>query len=190
MDKRGRLKNVWHLMKHRCNSSNDKDYKSYGARGIRICPEWYDFDEFFNWAVSSGYEYGLSIDRINNDGSYSPNNCRWTSVKEQANNRRSSIIISYDGLTKTVGEWSDCTGIPYATLHRRMFVYGWETERALTTPVGKRKYITYEGKTLRMYEWAKLLGINYDVLESRINQNGWGIERAFTEPVRVGSCTK
>jgi len=171
-------------MKNRCGNPKDKDYKNYGARGICICPEWFDFDAFYNWAMSSGYKDDLSIDRINNDGLYSPQNCRWATVKEQSNNRRSNVVLCYKGETKTISEWSVNSGIPYGALHRRICVYGWPIEKALETPVGKRNYIAFEGNTFRLYEWAKRLGVSFDILEARINQHGWSVSRAFTQPIR------
>ena len=86
-----KLHNVWKNIKQRCNNRNDKRYRSYGARGISICDEWNkSFSSFYIWSIEKGYKIGLSIDRIDNDGNYEPNNCRWTTTKEQNLNRRCS----------------------------------------------------------------------------------------------------
>ena len=83
-----RLHLIWSNMKTRCLNTKDPHYKWYGARGIKICPEWLDFIPFKEWALSSGYNDKLTLDRINNDGDYCPNNCRWATIQEQSLNRR------------------------------------------------------------------------------------------------------
>ena len=102
---------VWHGMKKRCNDKNNKGYKWYGGRGIKICDEWLeDYIAFKNWAVSNGYEEGLTIDRINVDGNYEPDNCRWVDMKTQQRNRRNNVKAYYDGEERTISEIAEMKG--------------------------------------------------------------------------------
>ena len=127
-----RLYNIWRGMKSRCHNPNNKDYKSYGDRGIKVYPDWYDFHIFLEWAIDSGYSDNKSIDRLDVNGDYCPENCRWATTNEQSNNKRTSRYLTHEGHTHTVGEWAKLLNIPYATLYRRLFRYGWNIERAFT----------------------------------------------------------
>lgn len=131
-----RLYNVWIKMKGRCSNPNSDNYKHYGGRGITVCTEWVNsFETFRDWALANGYRDDLTIDRIDNDGPYCPDNCRWVSMTHQANNRRSNRCITFNGKTQTTRQWADELGIPYEVLRRR-FDKGWSAERALTTQSG------------------------------------------------------
>lgn len=137
--KRTRLYRIWTGIKTRCYNKSDHMYKWYGARGITMCDEWRDrFENFQVWAQENGYRYDLTIDRINPDGSYSPENCRWATYKEQENNRRNNRMISCDGVTKTLSQWSDETGINRGTIQYRLN-HGWTPEEAIHTKVGANK---------------------------------------------------
>ena len=107
-----KLKKVWRGMKERCERPNHSSYKNYGARGISVCDSWKDdFDCFYQWAIANGYSNGLSLDRIDNDGNYCPENCRWATCKQQGNNTRSCRFITYNGDTKTMREWEEHLGL-------------------------------------------------------------------------------
>lgn len=115
-----KLYSIWKGMKQRCNNANNPYYKHYGMRGIKLCNEWNDdFESFYKWSIDNGYKDGLTIDRINNDGLYEPDNCRWATRVEQQANRRNTAFISYNGETHTIREWSEITGINQSTISNR-----------------------------------------------------------------------
>lgn len=130
-----RVYNSWHCMKNRCYNANDEHFKDYGARGITVCEEWInDFQAFYNWAMSHGYKEGLTIDRIDVNKGYSPENCRWATAKEQQHNRRNTIYLTYNGETKSTPEWAEIVGIDPHVLRYRINAK-WSTKRALEEPV-------------------------------------------------------
>lgn len=135
------LRAVWKKMIERCELPKNNRYYRYGARGIKVCKAWHDFNEFARWALDSGYKRGLTIERNDIDGDYCPENCRWATYKEQANNRSDNIRITYDSKEKTLKEWSEVFGIPYHTLYSRISS-GWEFEKAIKTPV--RDHVPYK----------------------------------------------
>ena len=109
----------WANIKDRCFNEKSKDFSRYGGRGIVVCEEWRgSFQAFYEWAMNNGYKEGLQLDRKDNDGPYSPENCRWATPKENSNNRRDNFKIEVNGQRKTVKEWSDTTGIPIQTIYR------------------------------------------------------------------------
>lgn len=137
-----RLFTILKNMKGRCYNKNDKDYKNYGGRGITICDAWLDKENgmlnFYNWAINNGYSDNLSIDRIDFNGNYSPDNCRWVSVKVQSNNKRDNFYVTYNNEKKTVQEWSELFGINKATLRGRL-LRGWDVKSALTVPTNSNR---------------------------------------------------
>lgn len=120
-------------IRRRCLNPDYKYFYLYGERGISVCEEWLGKEgqkNFREWAVNNGYEKGLTIDRIDNNKGYSPDNCRWVTAKEQSYNRRSNKLITIHGKTQTVTEWAKETGIPIGTIQNRLR-YGWEEDRLL-----------------------------------------------------------
>jgi hypothetical protein len=108
-------------MKKRCYSPSNASYKNYGARGITVCDEWTtDRETFYEWAIRNGYQKGLTIDRVDPDKGYSPDNCRWISPKAQQNNKRNNRHVEYKGKIYTVAELAELIGIPYETLRHRL----------------------------------------------------------------------
>lgn len=113
--------NVYKNMIRRCYDSNHKNYHRYGGRGISICSQWNDnYQEFKNWAHSNGYKIGLQIDRINNDGNYEPDNCRFVTQKVNCNNQERTIILTYNGETKPLTAWAADLKISKGTIWSRM----------------------------------------------------------------------
>ena len=130
-----RLYNIWAGMKARCYNPNDINYKDYGARGIKICEEWFNsFSVFRDWAIANGYADNLTIDRIDVNGNYCPENCRWATLKEQAKNKRTTRLITYDNKTMCVNEWEKFLNFPIHLIAKRL-KRGWSIEEALTIPV-------------------------------------------------------
>jgi len=130
-----RLYRIWSNMKQRCNNPLNPYYQKYGGRGIDVCDEWQsDFPTFAKWAKDNGYTDDLTIDRIDVNKGYSPENCRFASMDIQANNTTRNHHIAFNGQTKTMSEWANEFGIKYSTLRSRINLLGWDIERALTTP--------------------------------------------------------
>lgn len=127
-----RTYDTWRGIKGRCLNKDDKAYLDYGGRGVTVCDHWLKFENFF--ADMGVRPEGLTIDRKDNDGDYTPENCRWATQKEQCNNRRNNRIIEYNGEKKTLTAWAEFIGIGWSTLHQRL-EKGWSVERALTTPL-------------------------------------------------------
>lgn len=126
-----RLYRIWSNMVQRCGNPNSDSYYMYGETGITVCDEWRDFSVFYEWAMANGYADDLSIDRMENDKGYYPENCRWATPKEQTDNRRCTHYLSYKGKRQTLKAWSDETGIPYKNLLWRV-QHNWPVERALS----------------------------------------------------------
>lgn len=129
-----RLYCTWKNMHHRCYNPNDSRYAVYGGRGIKICDDWKsDYSAFREWAMANGYADNLSIDRINVNGDYSPENCRWADNKTQANNVSRNRIVAYHGENMTMSEFAQAVGLTYSAVQHRLD-NGWPIERIVTQP--------------------------------------------------------
>lgn len=134
-----RLGAIYRKMVKRCYDPKSNRFKNYGGKGIKICDEWLnDINAFRKWAVCHGYKEGLTIERIDINGDYCPNNCTWIPKKEQMYNKSNTVRITFNGKTQTLSQWSQELGIPTSTLHNRIRVHGWTVERALTEPIHKQ----------------------------------------------------
>lgn len=156
-----RLYACYYRMRRRCENKANKSYKRYGGRGIKVCDEWKnDIMSFINWGIENGYKEGLSIDRIDNDGDYSPENCRWADATQQSNNRRSNKFVTYNGETHTYAEWSRIIGISQLTLRHRIEDLGWSVKDALTVSTDERRYgiLQNANEKTKVYKDGKLVG--------------------------------
>ena len=136
--KNTRLYRIYGNMLTRCYNSQSPQFHNYGGRGITVCEEWRnDFKVFYEWSMQHGYDDTLTIDRIDNNKSYSPDNCRWATVREQSINRRNNHIALLHGECKTLCEWCELYNINYKTVRDRL-KRGWNYEKALITPVDVR----------------------------------------------------
>jgi hypothetical protein len=131
-----RLYSIWIGMKGRCYNDKNKSYKSYGGRGIKVCPEWQTFEPFYGWAMANGYTDNLTIERKDVNGDYCPKNCCWIPLNEQTKNTTRNIFITFDGETKILKEWAKEVGVSPDTLKRHIKKYG--VEKTLSTRKEKR----------------------------------------------------
>lgn len=139
-----RLYKTWNNMKSRCYNPKTTHYYLYGGKGIKVCEEWKkDFISFYNWAMKNGYKEGLTIDRIDSDKNYCPENCRWATYKEQNSHLKYTekikikpCVIEYNGEKMNLTEWANKLGMNPKTLHAR-YERGWSIERMLNTPTIK-----------------------------------------------------
>jgi len=123
--------NVWRAMRQRCLNKTSTNYPNYGGRGISICQRW---DEFENFLADMGDRpSGHSLERIDNNGPYAPDNCRWATKRDQQRNRRDVRPLTFQGRTMLMTDWAQAVGIKFNTIQARLDVYGWSVERALST---------------------------------------------------------
>ncbi|GHV74229.1 hypothetical protein AGMMS49940_15310 [Spirochaetia bacterium] len=128
---------IWNLMRQRCLNQKSTFYHRYGGRGITICKDWLDdYQNFKYWALKNGYADNLTLDRIDNDQGYSPDNCRWATAKEQADNRITNHKVTYRGKTQDVTQWAEELGMSAGVIFMRLF-RGWSVERTFEQPVRK-----------------------------------------------------
>jgi hypothetical protein len=179
-----RIYHIWRDMRERCTNPKRKQYKYYGARGIKVCEEWdgsNKFINFYRWSLENGYKEDLTIDRIDNNGNYCPENCRWVDMKTQLNNKRDNRFIYYNGQIKTLAQWSEELNISYGTLLSRL-IRGQSVEKAFTTPVKiSNRTLDYNGKIYTFKQIEKMYGISSNTLKHRLDI-GWSVEDALNKP--------
>jgi hypothetical protein len=180
-----RLNCIFSCMKRRCYDAKNPSFNNYGARHITICKEWYTpgshkgWRNFKEWALSNGYADNLTIDRIDNNKGYSPENCRWVTMKVQCNNTRRNRMITYNGKTQTLSQWCDELGLDFELVRTRFYRHDWGIEKIFEVKKRPRyKMITYKGKTQSLKDWCKELDLNYRIVQSRLYR-GWPVCKAF-----------
>lgn len=145
-----RIHSIWSEMISRCTYKGDTSYHYYGERGISICSEWInDFMIFYEWAIKNGYKDNLTIDRINTNGNYGPLNCRWVTMKEQCKNRRTTRLITVDGVTKTQNEWAELAGITHSSFSQA------RKKRKRYGTIYKNSFRKRELKKLKFIYWIR-----------------------------------
>lgn len=125
-----KLYKSWQCMKQRCLNIKSPDYHRYGARGISISDNWLKY-KGFKYDMANDYKPNKTLERIDNNGNYCKDNCRWATKKEQANNRRTNRVFTINGIKKTFAQWIEYTGVKSSTARQRYYIYGWGIERAL-----------------------------------------------------------
>ena len=167
-------------MRGRCYNKNNINYDRYGGRGISICKRWDSFENFHS--DMGDPPDGFTLDRVNNNGNYEPNNCRWATRKVQANNKENNHYESLDGETLTISQWSEKTGISESVIHRRLGS-GWTFEESVKTVVAPaQKVIKYKDQEKTVKEWSIYLNIPTYIIRNRLNCCKWSIEKTLETP--------
>lgn len=179
---------VWRGMLSRCYNKNSISYKNYGGRGIGVFKQWRSGTDFLEWAMTHGYRQGLRLERVDNNKSYSPKNCVWTTQREQALNTRRNVYITYRGKRATLSQWAEITGINASRLALRLR-RGW-TGAKLFDPRKfngcKRKFVRVASKTISVSNWAESIGVNYRTVLARL-RNGWTLRDIACLPAKKHS---
>jgi len=179
---------VWVAMNGRCSNENNESYHRYGGRGITVCDEWQSPETFISWLEANGYKKGLQLDRRDNDGPYSPENCRVVTPQQNSRNRRDNQRYMVHGESLMACEIEEKYGIKYATFRARVDRYGQTPEQAL---INKRKMPQFEweidGETMSAKEIQEKFDISKTTFSSRIRM-GWDVDRAAKTPIRRYKC--
>lgn len=172
-------------VRQRCHNPNSSGYHKYGAKGIKMHQEWLEnYESFKKWAYDSGFKAGLTIDRIDNSKGYSPENCRWATIQEQANNKTNNVLIEYKGDSMTLKQWCDHLNLNYKRIFAR-YQRGIRPPKLFTKSKLKNSnkkpsmYFTFNGETKSCTEWSEHLGINPSTIYLRY-QKGLSVEEILS----------
>jgi hypothetical protein len=172
----------WAAMIARCTNPKHDAYPYYGGAGIKVCKRWFKFENFL--ADMGEKPKGLSIERKNGRRNYEPSNCIWATHTTQMRNTRRNVVIEIDGVSKTMAEWLESSGLVRATVKDRLAA-GWSFDLALSTPAGtmsqnvRSRLITHQGQTLTLSEWSRRCGIPKPTIHKRLAK-GWSVSRALS----------
>lgn len=171
-----RLYGIWEKMRGRCNIEKNPAYYNYGGRGIKVCDDWNnEFEKFYEWAMANGYRDDLSIERIDVNGGYNPDNCCWIPMADQNKNKRNCRYVTIEGKMVTLKEACRILNLPYQAVHLRITRYGMSVDDALSKP--------FKDPENTLKKKCERAGISYQVVTTRINQLGWSEEKALSTPL-------
>jgi len=198
----------WRSMIDRCENPNSSSYPDYGGRGIKVCDRWHDIANFIA-DLPEGFESGMEIDRIDNDGDYCPGNVRWSTRQVNSSNRRSTRLITHNGVTRTASEWSALLGGSPHLVTERIDDFGWSEERAVTTPVADRhenillaqqkrweghvkkpkretnpkppRTVDLDGRQVTASEIANITGKPVTLIRKQLFERGWTVEKVLNK---------
>ncbi len=172
---------IWICMRQRCLNPDHKNWKNYGGRGITVCESWAAFERFRD-DMGPRPSKKYSLERINNNAGYSPENCRWATRKEQNRNTRFNRFVKIGDDVKTLAEWVEISGLNKSTLVNRL-ESGWEAEKVLSPQIRKHDLVCFKGETKSITEWANEYGILRSTVYSRLSR-GYSFEEALTTPAQ------
>lgn len=175
-----RLHRIWIGIRARCNNQNDTSYSNYGARGIFVSPAWDDFETFLAWSKANNYADNLELDRIDNNGPYAPDNCRWVNHTVNARNTRRTRRVILDGEEMAVTALAEKSDFAYTTILGRLN-RGMSPKEALTRP-SRTNRVRWLGRQFTFTELARETGIPRNTLYGRIKRDGMTVEQAVTLP--------
>lgn len=169
-----RIFSIWSNMQERCSvNSKRKDTIYYAQKGIKVCEEWKKYENFEKWALENGYAEKLTIDRIDEDGDYEPNNCQWITFAEQQRKKKCNRWFTYNGETKILSDWARERGIPIETLRDRIDVLGYSFEEAINKKPRLNKnsvILTYKGKEMNLTMLAEMCGLSVATVSKHIKR--------------------
>lgn len=172
----------WQHMIYSCYKKSNKNYKYNGALGIKVCDEWLGVNGFYNfytWAIENDFSVDYRLDRINIDFNFSPNNCRWVSIKEKSAHRKDAVLYKYNGKEMNLEDWSKYLGIKRLTLWNRIHISKMSVEEAFTTPVAQPTIYEANGEVHTIDEWSKILNVKKSTLKSRLYRHPNDLSKVF-----------